>query len=147
MKFILFLLFILLMGGGVFFLISSYEQKLSNLHHQLVISKNQLSKLQKEYKNLTSFKKDFSIKFLNVDKHSGIVAKDSLLYLSPTNLSPTLQKLNIAMEVCILDKVVYDNDVWYYVALPIDSNINSRGWVLENCFSGFSNETTGIIKC
>lgn len=147
MKFILFLLFILLAGGGVFFLISSYEQKLSNLHHQLVVSKNQLSKLQKEYKNLNSFKKDFSIKFLNVDKHSGIIAKDSLLYLSPTNLSPILQKLNIAMEVCILDKVLYDNNVWYYVALPIDSNINSRGWVLENCFSGFSHESTGIIKC
>ncbi|MBW6411476.1 hypothetical protein KYD98_15415 [Clostridium sp. YB-6] len=146
MNFILFLLFILLVGGGMFFLISSYEQKLSNLHHQLVVSKNQLSKLQKEYKDLTSFKKDFSIKFINVDKHSGIVAKDSLLYLSPTNLSPILQKLNIAMEVRILDKVLYDNDVWYYVALPIDTDINSRGWVLESCFSNFSHEITDIIR-
>ncbi|SFD43413.1 hypothetical protein [Clostridium uliginosum] len=147
MKFIIFLLFVLIIGAGIIFLMSYYEQKISTLHRELVISKNQFSKLKLEYKKLDSFKNNCSITFLNLDQNYGIVSKDSILHLSPNEISPILQKLSIAMEVRILEKVLSDDFTWYYIALPLESNINSRGWVLESCFSNLSSSSTDVIKC
>ena len=38
------------------------------------------------------------------------------------------------MEVYIIDEVKNNQTYWYYVSLPLDSNINSRGWICEEEF-------------
>ena len=48
------------------------------------------------------------------------------------------------MQVGILEKVNTNDSTWYYVALPLDNNINSRGWVEEPAFSEISNSPIEI---
>ena len=138
MKFLLFLIFTFGIAGGGYFLISRYEQKISILHMDNMLLKKQLSKIQNQYKKLDNLKNKCTIQFLTLDNHCGIIPKGALLYLSPYVDSCVLQTISIAMEVGILEKVIVDNIVWYYVALPIESNINCRGWIDELSFSSFS---------
>lgn len=145
MKFLSFLLLISSIGGSVFFLINKYEQKISSFHVENILLKKQLSKIQDQYQKLDSFKNDCIINFLTVDNHYGIIPKGSILYLSPYFNSSVLQKTSIAMEVGILEKVSVNDTIWYYVTLPIESNINCRGWINENSFSSISSSTTDII--
>lgn len=145
MKFLFFLILILVIGGSIFFLITRYEQKISSLHMENVLLKKQFSKIQEQYKKLDTLKNKCTIKFLNIDNRYGIIQKGSLVYLSPYTDSCVLQKLSIAMEVGILEKALVDNIVWYYVSLPIESNINCRGWIDESYFSSLSSSTTDLV--
>ncbi|WP_315080311.1 hypothetical protein [uncultured Clostridium sp.] len=149
MKILLFLLFIIVVAGSLLFLIYNYENKISLVKKQLIASQEQFYKLKAKYDQLNSLKNNPSIMFLDLTEHTGLLTKDSMVYLSPNELAPTLQKLDISMEVYILDKALCDKIVWYYVSLPIDTNINSRGWVKENSFSNFLDKSsyTEIIKC
>lgn len=146
MKFLFFLIFILGIAGGGYFGISNYEQKISTLNMDKMLLKKQLSKLQDQYKKLDTIKNKCNIQFLNLDNHYGIIPKGSLIYLSPYVDSCVLQTISIAMEVGILEKAIVDNIVWYYIALPIETNINCRGWIDESSFSNLSPSKIDLIS-
>lgn len=146
MKFLFFLIFILGIAGGGYFGISNYEQKISTLNMDKMLLKKQLSKLQDQYKKLDIIKNKCTIQFLNLDNHYGIIPKGSLIYLSPYVDSCVLQTISIAMEVGILEKAIVDNIVWYYIALPIETNINCRGWIDESSFSNLSPSKIDLIS-
>lgn len=146
MKFLFFLIFILGIAGGGYFGISNYEQKISTLNMDKMLLKKQLSKLQDQYKKLDTIKNKCNIQFLNLDNHYGIIPKGSLIYLSPYVDSCVLQTISIAMEVGILEKALVDNIVWYYIALPIETNINCRGWIDESSFSNLSPSKIDLIS-
>lgn len=145
MRFLLFLIFILAIVGGGYFLISRYERRISAIHMDNMLLKKQLSKIQNQYKKLDDLKNKCTIQFLNLDNHYGIIPKGSLIYLSPHVDSCVLQTISIAMEVGILEKALVNNIVWYYVALPIESNVNCRGWIDELSFSSLSSSKTELI--
>ncbi|AOR24697.1 hypothetical protein [Clostridium taeniosporum] len=149
MKILLFLLFIIVASGSLLFLIYNYENRISSVKKQLIASQEQFFKLKSKYNQLNTLKHNPSIMFLDLTEHAGLLTKDSIVYLSPNELAPALQTLDISMEVYILDKALCNKTVWYYVSLPIDTNINSRGWVKEDCFSSFLDKSsyTDIIKC
>lgn len=138
MRFLFFLIFILGIAGGGYFGISNYEQKISILNMDKMLLKKQLLKLQDQYKKLDNLKNKCTIQFLNLDNHYGIIPKGSLIYLSPYVDSCVLQTISIAMEVGILEKAIVDNKIWYYIALPLETNINCRGWIDESSFSNLS---------
>lgn len=146
MKFLLFLIFIIVIVGGGFFLLSSYNQKIASLHRDNILLKKQLSKLNTQYKQLINSTDNFTIEFLNFNNQYGIIQNGTTVYLSPYKNSIILLKISIAMEVGILEKALIDHDYWYYVALPVDGNINSRGWVMESSFLSFSSSSTKVVS-
>lgn len=145
MRILFFLIFILVIAGIIFFLFVRYDQKISSLHRDNILLKKQLSKLKEQLKFLDNSKDTFTIQFLNVDNQYGLISKGTLVHLSPYDNSNILQNITIAMEVGILEKALVNNTTWYYVALPVDTNVNSRGWVVESSFSTFSSSYTKIV--
>lgn len=135
MKFLFLLLLAVGSGGGIYAFLSSYNQKVSALRMDLMLSKQQILQLQNKFKTLETRSSDFTIEFLNTNDTSGIIMANTPVYLSPEKNSPTLQKVSSTIEVTILDKASINNSLWYYVSLPIDSNINSKGWVRCDDFS------------
>lgn len=135
MKFLILLLLAVGSGGGIYAFLSSYNQKVSALRMDLMLSKQQISQLQNKFNTLETRSSDFTIEFLNTQDTSGIIQSDTMVYLSPEKNSPALQKASSSMEVTILDKASINNSLWYYVSLPIDSNINNKGWVKCDDFS------------
>lgn len=138
-------LFILLVttASAVFFIYNN--KKLILLKQQLMLTNSQNNTLQKKLSNY-SYRKNIEIKFLQPTNKGGIINKDSSVLISPIDNSPVLHKSNMKMEVYIIDKAEYSNNIWYYVALPLENNINSRGWVKENDFSIFYDDSTSISK-
>lgn len=135
MKFLFLLLLAVGSGGGIYAFLSSYNQKVSALRMDLMLSKQQILQLQNKFKTLETRSSDLTIEFLNTNDTSGIIMANTPVYLSPEKNSPTLQKVSSTIEVTILDKASINNSLWYYVSLPIDSNINSKGWVRCDDFS------------
>lgn len=142
MKYLVFVLFILV----IICLVLYYEKKIFYYKKQLLIANNQIDRLQKKVPKINSMKKNrgVQIKFSIPNSNMGIINENSKIYISPLESSELVQHINIKMEVKILDKAEINNQIWYYISLPIDSNINSRGWVLQKNFSCFYGKSTDI---
>ena len=144
MVFIFLLLIILLLGGGGFFFLKSYDDKYVVLQKNNMLLKSQLSKIKEKYDLLDSSTQNCNLEFLTVDNHYGLLPKNTIVRISPSNNSCIVKKIDMGMQVGILEKVNTNDSTWYYVALPLDNNINSRGWVEEPAFSEISNSPIEI---
>ena len=145
MAYILLLLLILFLGGGVFFFLKSYDEKFIALQKSNLLLKSQLAKIKEKYDLIDSSTKNCNIEFLTVDNHYGLLPENTIIRISPSNNSCIINKINMEMQVSILEKVLIENSTWYYVALPLETNINSKGWVEEYSFSEISNSPIELI--
>lgn len=146
MKFLLFLIFLVLISGGGFIVFYKFQEDMITLQKDNHLLKRQLSTLKSKYNELLESKKDYSLEFMTVDNQYGLLPKDIVIYLYPDKNAPILKTLDLGMQVGILEKVITENSTWYYVALPLDSNINSRGWVTDDSFSNLSSTPTALYK-
>ena len=140
LQYILFLALIVTIG----ILYLYFDKKLANTRKQLMITTNQLRNLKGEYR--ATLTKPLNIQFLTPSFQIGLTNTGVNLYLAPTLDSPKLNTLSIKMEVKILDSAIANNSTWFYVAIPIDSNINCRGWINKKDFSTFYSDSNNIIN-
>ena len=141
LQFVIFIILIAAIAGIYLY----YDQQLAKVKKQLMITSNQLRKNKTQYRALTPINKPLNIKFIIPSSQIGITNTGAKLYLAPTLDSPKLNTLSIKMEVKILDSAIVDSLLWFYVNLPIDSDINCRGWILKNDFSTiFPNSNSAI---
>lgn len=139
-----FIIFIILISGiaGVYLY---FDQQLTKVKKQLMITSNQLRKTKTQYRSLSTTNKNLNIKFITPPSQIGVTNTDANLFLAPTLNSPKLNTLSIKMEVKILDSALVDNLLWFYVSLPIDSDINCRGWISKNDFSTVYSSSNAIM--
>lgn len=130
MKYILFLVLIV----ALIFTILYYDKKEAMLKHQLLATQNYNKNLKEQLKKYGKISDDIEIKFSIPSVTLGIIKEYSNVLLCPLDSSIIVCKQPIKMEVEIIDKAEISNTSWYYVSLPIDSNINCRGWVKEENF-------------
>ena len=135
---ILFLLIIIIfsVGAGMFY-INKYENTISSLRLDLRLTKKQLDKLINQPKISN---KNFTIEFLELDYIYGTLKDSSSIYIAPNSTYPCLYINNEPLEIRIIEKASVENNIWYYVQLPIDSNINSKGWVISSSLSNLYSE-------
>lgn len=144
MVFIFLLLIILFLGGGGFLFLKSYDEKYITLQKDNMLLKSQLSKIKEKYDLADSSTQKCNIEFLTIDSHYGLLPKNTIVRISPSNNSCIVRQIDVSMQVCILEKISTNCCIWYYVALPLSHNINSRGWVEEHSFSELSNDSIEI---
>lgn len=150
MKFIIFFISSFSLIGGYFY----FDYKLSLARKQQMIASNQYTALRENYKKLVRSKSttniknnnNINVKFLTPTSKAGITNTNISLYLAPLYDSPIIKNINIRMEASILDSAQIDNEIWFYVTLPIDSNINSRGWLNKNDFSTIYSNSKNVSK-
>lgn len=128
------------------FLIFSYEKKLNLSRRQLLVANSQINKLKKYVPNQYNTRGGLAIKFSCPENNLGIVNENSKVFMSPLDTSYILQNISVKMEVKILDKAEIGKDIWYYVSLPIDGNINSRGWIKISNFSYFYSNNSSVMN-
>lgn len=142
MKYLIFLFLILALVFVVFY----YQNKQLILRHQLIATNSHNNNLKSKYNKAIYYKKNVEILYMTPKNTLGLIREGTILQSSPLRDSAILQKTNIKMEVRILDKAKVCNETWYYIALPIDSNINSRGWVNACDFTLIYNNSTNVTK-
>lgn len=142
MIYLLFLILILCIVG----LYMYYENKIALLRKQLMLTSNKYYKTKSQYTNIVKGNNIGNIKFSIPLSKLGLTNTNTNVYLGPSNKLPIVKNLDIKMEVILLDKAEIDNEVWYYVNLPVDSDINCRGWVNQNDFSTIYSTSNDVIK-
>ena len=142
LQFVIFIILIAAIAGIYLY----YDQQLAKVKKQLMITSNQLRKNKTQYRALTPINKPLNIKFITPSSQIGITNIGAKLYSAPTLVSPKLNTLSIKMEVKILDSAIVDNLLWFYVNLPIDSDINCRGWISKNDFSIIFPNSNSIVQ-
>ena len=136
MKYIIFLILI----SCIIFIFISCDKKVATLKKQLLVANNQNTSLRaKLYKYSGLIDNNIQVKFLHLYNNTGLINSNTDILIAPISGISVLNKSVVKMEVIILDKVEIKNKIWYYVSLPLDSNVNSRGWVREEDFSSFYN--------
>lgn len=146
MKFLFFLILLILLVGGGFIAFYKFQENMTSILKDNHLLKSQLSILRDKYNELLESRKNYLLEFLTVDNQYGLLPMNTNTYLFPDKNAPVLKTLDIGMQAGILEKVVIDDSIWYYVALPLDSNINSRGWVTEDSFSNIASSPTALYK-
>lgn len=142
----LYILIILISLAAIGFLIFSYERKLNLNRRQLIVANSQIDKLKRRVPSTNKTKGGIRAIFSHPNSNMGIISEGSKLFIAPMDSSDVIQNITIKMEVKILDKVEISNNTWYYVALPMDSNINSRGWIKSMNFSCFYNSSSDLVS-
>lgn len=142
MKYIIFLILLIALIITIFY----FDRKQSILKHQLLVANSQNNNLRSKLSKFTRTKESIQIKYLIPTDYTGLLKEKSNVLIAPIESSNLLQTTQVKMEVKILDKAEILRDTWFYVALPIDSNINSRGWVKQSDFSLFYNNSRNITK-
>ena len=123
-----------------------YEKKLTIAKKRILRTSNQFNNIRNEYRSALTKNQNINVQFLTPTVKRAITNNNVTVFLAPIIDSPKIRVLDIKMEVKILDKAEVLRDTWFYVALPIDSNINSRGWVKQSDFSLFYNNSRNITK-
>ncbi len=149
MKYILFIIPSFGMIGSYLY----FDYKLSIARKQQMIASNQYTTLREDYKKLANNisktklnSTNLSIKFSTPISKTGITKPNVSLYLAPLNNSPVIKNINIRMEANILDSALLNSETWFYVALPIDTDINCRGWINKDDFSVLYSNSKNISK-
>lgn len=152
MKYILFFIPLIGIAVGYFY----FDYKLALARKQQMIASNQYNALRANYKKLAKNRSatnsrvnnnnNLSVKFLTPKSKAGITNPNISLYLAPLYDAPTIKNINIRMEASILDSAELNNETWFYVALPIDSNINTRGWINKSDFSTIYSNSKNVSK-
>ncbi|MGL5648377.1 MAG: hypothetical protein ACRDDY_11030 [Clostridium sp.] len=130
----LYIIFIVLVIGTLGFTIFTYESRITHLKNDLIILTSNLNNLKSRVpKGNSPVQIDFK-----VPSHKfGVIKVGSLIYLSP-DAQGLIEKTGIHMEVAILDEASFKGSTWFYVALPVNRNDNSRGWVNKKYFTSFA---------
>lgn len=129
----LYIIFIILFLGIIGFLIFTYESKLSNLKRDLIILNSTVNNLKSR---IPSGMSKVTASFKVPENKLGIIKNGSIIFLSPDE-NGVIDKIDINMEVAILDEINYKGSTWFYVALPVNRTKNSRGWVHRKFFTSF----------
>lgn len=129
----LYIIFIILFLGIVGFLIFTYESKLSNLKRDLIILNSTVNNLKSRVPNGMA---KVTASFKVPESKLGIIKNGAIIFLSPDE-NGLIDKIDVNMEVAILDEINYKGSVWFYVALPVNRTENCRGWVHRKFFTSF----------
>ncbi len=141
MKYLVFTILIIIVIAMYFY----YENRLFRIKKQLILTSSQFRNIKTEYKNSLSRKDDIKIKFITPTIKTAITSVNGDVFLAPMYNSIKINSFNVRMEVNILDSVQIDNELWYYVSLPIDSTYNCRGWINKKNFSFTYSTSKNII--
>jgi hypothetical protein len=138
MKFIFTILFIALLIFSLFSYFY-YNNKIIMIRKQLLLNTKQYESLKRKYKNI-KVDNIVSVKYYVPAYKTGVISNNTQLHIAPLDNSQVLRNIAPNTKVSILDSSEVNNEVWYYINLPIKSNINCRGWISSKNFNIFSEE-------
>lgn len=138
MKFIFNFLFIILACFTAFSYFY-FNKKIYTLRKQLLLTTKQYNTIKSKYFSSKN-NNIVSIKYYIPTYKTGVISNDSYLHIAPTNTSQIIRKISSNTQVSILNSSEVNNEIWYYINLPTNSNINCRGWVKAKHFKIFSEE-------
>lgn len=112
-----------------------FDTKLRELRRQYRLLSQQYSTLRGKISPSKNSLKNLKIKYVTPSFSSGITKENTTVYFTPIDQNLIVCKLKEAYDLTIIEECVISNNIWLYVELDTDDNINSRGWIIKKDFS------------
>ena len=143
--FLIILILILSLGLGGMYLF--FNSQLLSMKQQLHLTSRSYKNLKDDMINRNKVESKITVRFNNPNSNIGFIdSKNKVkVFLAPYNYSPIINEVKEKIQVRILDEAEANNDTWYYVNLPINTNVNSKGWIRKRDFNLIMNGT-GVDK-
>ncbi|AWZ49612.1 hypothetical protein [Hathewaya limosa] len=130
------ILLIIILICALIYMYYTYENAIYNLKNQLTLSNSQNLKLKSTLLENTDNFSNLTINFSNPEFSHAIINQKCYIYLCPLENSPIINILEQGIEINLLAIAEVQDLTWYEISLKIESNnINSRGWILEECIN------------
>lgn len=136
-------LLLLLLSAGVFLY---FDRKLATIRQQLLFTSRKYKDLKDKFNNDLKLGAHIYIKYENPCSETGITNDKVSVLLAPFIKSPIINEIRENLEVLILDQANVNDETWYYISLPINTNVNSKGWIKKTDFNILLNNSSSIIS-
>ncbi|QAA35051.1 hypothetical protein [Clostridium manihotivorum] len=127
------IILILILALAVMYLY--FNRKLSFSRQQYLLLSNQHKALREKYNAQAASLSNISVRYLNTTASNGVTLEGVFLMLAPIEKGPVINKINEKLQVRILEEAEVNNQIWYFVSLPLSTNFNSKGWMRKTDFS------------
>lgn len=131
--FLLFLCILLILGIILTYLF--LDSRIREMKRQYRLLNNQFSTLKSKLSPSIEALKRLKIKYVTPSFSSGITKENIFVYFTPIDKERYVCKLKEAVDIPIIEECVIANEIWLYIELETDDNINSRGWIQKKDFS------------
>ncbi|MGL4740331.1 MAG: hypothetical protein ACRC41_05915, partial [Sarcina sp.] len=131
--FLLFLCILLILGIILTYLF--LDSRMREMKRQYRLLNNQFSSLKNRLAPSIEALKKIKVKYVSPSFSSGITKENIFVYFTPIDKERYVCKLKEAVDIPILEECVIANEIWLYIELETDDNINSRGWIQKRDFS------------
>lgn len=112
-----------------------FDTKIRELRRQYRLLNKQYGNLKAKVSPTSQALKTLKIKYVPPSYSSGITKDNTIVYLTPVDTTRPVCKLAQACDLPILEECVIANDIWFYIEMDSDDNVNSRGWISKKDFS------------
>lgn len=112
-----------------------YDTKIRELRRQYRLLNKQYSLVKSKVSPSSQNLKNLKIKYVPSSFSSGITKENTTIYLTPVDKAIPVCKLVEAHDLPILEECVIANNIWLYVEMDSEDNVNSRGWIERKDFS------------
>lgn len=123
-----------------------FDRKLIATRHQLFFINKQYKALKNKYSTQHRNSPNVYVKYSIPSCSSGVTQSNATLFLAPIDTSPTINNINEKLQVTILDEAEVNNEKWFFVSLPLSTNVNSKGWIRKTDFSLIFSNSKEVIN-
>ena len=125
-----------------------FDSKLKSYKRQLLAANNQMLKSQSKstssetLKTQSNIPKEIHIVYNTPTYKYGITQPYTAVYLAPLENSYIINKLKDKLQVEILYEAEINKEIWFFISLELNTNVNSKGWVRKPQLSMYIDENT-----
>ncbi|GIM30582.1 hypothetical protein CPJCM30710_32480 [Clostridium polyendosporum] len=123
-----------------------FDKKLTAIKHQLFFINKQYKALKNKYSAKYKSSPNVYVKYSIPSCSSGVTQSNAILFLAPIATSPVINNINEKLQVTILDEAEINNEKWFFVSLPLSTNVNSKGWIKKTDFSLIFSNSKEVIN-
>lgn len=144
LKTALFLIMLLILA--ILIIVFYFNEKILNLRQQYISLNRQYVNLREKYFKEYGATNNVSVTYNSIKDFKAVTNPNINVYLSPLVTCPIINTITDKTKVSILDEAECNNEVWYYVSLPLTSNVNSKGWIKKSDFSTILNNSYEVVQ-
>lgn len=130
-----FIILTILLATGLVLTLFTLDSKLKNQKKKLNLLSNQYNNLRKTTITEKSLFKNLNIQYTKSPYNYGITTENVKVNYLPLEGFKTVIEIKSPLELYILEQCINSTEVWFYVDLKMQNNINSRGWIKKSDFS------------
>lgn len=139
---IIVLLLILALAGMFLY----FDRKLSLTKHQMLLISKQNKELKDKLLSASKVNKELFIRYSLTTPSDGITQSNASLFIAPYENSIKINLISEKLAVKIQEEAEVNNETWYFVSLPISTNVNSKGWMKKSDFSLIFSSSKDVVN-